>query len=263
MLQRDLFDLTGKNAVVTGGAMGIGLGITKRLVGAGANVLIVDVDEDAAHAAAERLAGGPGKAAAMQADVAEDGIGERIVAKCIELFGSINILVNNAGIYPTSPVLKMTPDFLDKVYSINLRGLIFISKSAAARMVEQGKGGKIINIASIDAFHPSMIGLAAYDASKGGVVMFTKSLALELGPHGITVNSIAPGGIQTEGSSKPLAGMTEAQMNQLTKAFAAKIPLRRMGVPDDIGKVAVFLASSASDYVTGETIIVDGGVLLA
>ncbi len=257
------FDLAGKNAVVTGGAMGIGFGIAKRLIEAGANVLIADLDGNAAEGAAKKLADGPGKAAAMQADIAEEGIGERIVAKCVELFGSINILVNNAGIYPTSPVLQMTSDFLDKVYKINLRGLVFVSKAAAARMVEQGKGGKIINIASIDAFHPSMVGLAAYDASKGGVVMFTKSLALELGPHGITVNSIAPGGIQTEGASKPLAGMPEDQMNQLTKAFASRIPLRRMGVPDDIGKVAVFLASSASDYMTGETIIVDGGVLLA
>ena len=205
----------------------------------------------------------PGRAAAMQANVAEEDIRERIVAKCVELFGSINILVNNAGIYPISPVLQMTADFLDKVYKINLKGLVFISKAAAARMVEQGKGGKIINIASIDAFHPSSVGLAAYDASKGGVVMFTKSLALELGPHAITVNAIAPGGIQTEGASKSLVGMTEAQTKELLKAFAAKIPLRRMGTPDDIGKVAVFLSSSASDYMTGETVIVDGGVLLA
>ncbi len=257
------FDLAGKNAVVTGGAMGIGFGIAKRLAEAGANVLIADLDGDIAQAAAKKLASGPGKAAAMQANVAEEGIGERIVSKCVELFGSIDILVNNAGIYPISPVLQMTSDFLDKVYKINLKGLIFVSKAAAARMLDQGKGGKIINIASIDAFHPSMVGLAAYEASKGGVVMFTKGLALELAPHGIMVNSIAPGGIQTEGTSKQLVGMTEAQTNEMMKAFTARIPLRRMGTPDDIGKVAVFLASSASDYMTGETVIVDGGVLLA
>jgi 2-dehydro-3-deoxy-D-gluconate 5-dehydrogenase len=257
------FDLAGKNAVVTGGAMGIGFGIARRLNEAGASVLIADLDGDTAQAAAKKLASGPGKAAAMQANVAEEGIGERIVSKCVELFGSIDILVNNAGIYPISPVMQMTSDFLDKVYRINLKGLIFVSKAAAAKMLDQGRGGKIINIASIDAFHPSMVGLAAYEASKGGVVMFTKSLALELAPHGITVNSIAPGGIQTEGASKQLQGMTKEQTNEMMNTFTAKIPLRRMGNPDDIGKVAVFLASSASDYMTGETVIVDGGVLLA
>jgi 2-deoxy-D-gluconate 3-dehydrogenase len=132
-------------------------------------------------------------------------------------------------------------------------------------MVEQGRGGTIINISSIDAFRPSMVGLAAYDASKGGVLMFTKNLALELGPKGIRVNGIAPGGITTEGASKPLAesGMSEEQMKAMTEEFTARIPLGRMGVPDDIAKVAVFLASSAAGYMTGETVIVDGGRLLS
>jgi 2-deoxy-D-gluconate 3-dehydrogenase len=257
------FDLNGKNAVVTGGAMGIGLGIAKRLVEAGANVLIADVDGITAEAAAQKLSGSRGKAASFQADITAEAIGEKIVDKCVELFGSIDILVNNAGIYPTSPVLQMTPSLFDKVYQINLKGLVFMSKAAAVRMVQQGRGGKIINISSVDAFHPSMVGLAAYDASKGGVVMFTKALALELGPHHIMVNSIAPGGIATEGASKPLIGMTEEQMNQMMKAFLAKIPAGRMGAPDDIGKVAVFLASSASDYMTGHTVVVDGGMLLS
>ena len=256
------FDLNGKSAIVTGGAMGIGFGICKRFVQAGANVLLADVVGSAAEAAAEKLQGSRGKAFAIQADVSADDVGERIVSKCMELFGSVDILVNNAGIYPISPILQMTPDFFDKVYRINLKGLVFISRAAGAKMVERGKGGKIINISSIDAFHPTSVGLGAYDTSKGGVTMFTKSLALELAPHRITVNSIAPGGIATEGTSKPLAGMTEEQTNQMMKAFLARIPLARMGAPDDIGKVALFLASSASDYITGQTIIVDGGMLL-
>lgn len=257
------FDLQGKNAVVTGGAMGIGFGIVSKFVELGANVLIADVDITRAEAAAKGLAASPGRVAAMQADVSLDETADRIVNKCIDIFGSIDVLVNNAGIYPMSPVLQMTPQFFDKVYSINLKGLVFLCKAAAAKMIDGKRGGKIINISSIDAFHPSSVGLAAYDSTKGGVSMFTKALALELGPHGITVNSIAPGVITTEGSSKPLIGMTKEQADQLMKEMVAKIPLGRVGVPDDIGKVATFLASSASDYITGQTLIVDGGILLS
>jgi len=244
--------------------MGIGYGIARRLLDAGANMLIADVDGTAAEEAAQKI-GGPtgGRAAAVQADVSLEGSGETVVGKCLELFDSVDVLVNDAGIYPMSPVLLMTPGFFDRVYRINLKGLVFMSKAAATKMVEQRRGGRIINVSSIDAFRPSSVGLAAYDASKGGVEMFTKALALELAPHGITVNSIAPGGITTEGTSKPLSGVSQEQMSQMMKAFVARIPLGRMGVPDDIGKAAVFLASSASDYMTGQTLIVDGGRLLA
>lgn len=258
------FNLNGKNAVVTGAAMGIGHGIAARYVEAGANVVLADLDEEAAILAAKEL-GGPGRAVAMGVDVTGDGAGEAMVKSCVEEFGSIDILVNNAGIYPVVPMLQMTTGIFDRVYEVNLRGLAFACKAAAARMIEQGGGGAIVNIASIDAFHPSMVGLAAYDASKGGVLMFTKNLALELGPQGIRVNGIAPGGIATEGSAKPLveSGMTEEQMTAMTAEFAARIPLGRMGTPDDIAWVALFLASEAAGYMTGETVIVDGGRLLS
>jgi 2-deoxy-D-gluconate 3-dehydrogenase len=263
MAQWGPFDLTGKNAVVTGGAMGIGFGIARRYVEAGANVLIGDLDSAAAKEAASKLEGGPGKAIAMAADVSDVGAGPVLVDRCVDALGSLDIFVNNAGIYPQMPMLEMTPALFDKVYQINLRGLAFCSKAAAARMIAQGKGGKIVNIASIDAIHPSMVGLAAYDASKGGVLMFTKNFALEVAAHGILVNAIAPGGITTEGTSKPLAGtMTPEELRQIMVEFTKQIPLGRMGEPDDIAKVAVFLASSAADYMTGEIVVVDGGSLL-
>ncbi len=185
----------------------------------GANVLIADMDEGAAQAAADKLAGGPGNASAMRADVTEDGIGDKVVAHCVEQCGSIDILVNNAGIYPQVSVLEMEPALMDKVYQVNLKGLVFMSKAAA----------------------------------------------LQMAPKGIMVNAIAPGGIGTEGTSKPLesSGMSEEQMKEMMDAFAARIPMKRMGVPDDIAKVAVFLASSASDYMAGEIVVVDEGVLLA
>jgi 2-dehydro-3-deoxy-D-gluconate 5-dehydrogenase len=261
--EKSAFNLDGKCAIVTGGAMGIGFGIAKRFVDSGANVLIADVDVLAADKSVKKLIGSRGKAEAMRADIAEDGVGGRMIQKCIDLFGSIDILVNNAGIYPTCPVLQMSPEFFDRVYMVNLKGLVFASKAAAAKMIERGKGGKIINISSIDSFHPSSVGLSAYDASKGAVLMFTKALALELAPHKIAVNSIAPGGIITEGASKPMSGMSQEQTSMMMEAFMSRIPFGRMGVPDDIGKVAVFLAASASDYITGQTIIVDGGMLLS
>ncbi len=256
------FDLSGKNAAVTGGAMGIGFGIAQRFVEAGANVLIADVDGAAAEAAARKLAGGPGKAAALRADVSDPRAGVEIVAACDRQFGSLDIFVNNAGIFPIVPMLQTTPELFEQVYAINLRGLAFCTQAAAKRMIAQGKGGKIVNIASIDALRPSMVGLAAYDASKGGVLMFTRNMALELAPHGIQINAIAPGGVTTEGTAKLSAALSPEQQAEMARTTAARIPLGRMGVPDDIAKVAVFLASSAADYMTGEIVVVDGGMLL-
>jgi len=257
------FEVSRMNVVVTGAGVGIGRAIAGRFVEGGANVVVADLDSEAAALVAKTLEG-PGQAVALAVDVGVDDAGSMMAGACIEAFGSIDVLVNNAGIYPMSPMLQTSPELFDRVYRVNLRGLAFASKAAGARMVEQGTGGAIINIASIDAFHPSMVGLAAYDSSKGGVLMFTKSLALELAPHGIRVNGIAPGGITTEGSSAPLkeSGMTEEEMRAMTDEFTRRIPLGRMGAPDDIATVAVFLASAAAGYMTGETIVVDGGRLL-
>jgi len=159
----------------------------------------------------------------------------------------------------------MDPSLFDKVLAINLKGLAFLSKAAALQMIKQGHGGRIINIASIDSLHPSMVGLAAYDSSKGGVWSFTKNFALEVAPHGIQVNAIAPGGITTEGTAKPLegSGMSAAEMKAMMDAFQQRIPLKRMGVPDDIAKVVLFLASDAANYMTGSIMVVDGGMLLS
>ena len=259
------FSLHDKGAAVTGGAMGIGRGIAERLAEAGANVLIADMNGDSATAtAAEISARGGGKAVALQLNCTDSCAGDDIVAACVKEFGSIDILVNNAGIYPQVPMMSMNEALWDKVQAVNLKGLAFISKAVAAKMIEQGGGGSIVNIASIDGIHPSMVGLAAYDASKGGVIMFTKNFALEVAPHGIRVNAVAPGGIATPGTAAPLegSGMTEDQMAEMMQGFLAQIPMGRMGEPDDIGKVAAFLASSAAGYMTGEVVVVDGGYLL-
>ena len=145
----------------------------------------------------------------------------------------------------------------EKVLSVNLKSVFMCTKHAAAQMIKQGKGGRIINITSIDALHPSSIGLAHYDASKHGVWGFTKNAALELAPYKIWVNAIAPGGVATPGVEK-----LQESAPQLLKTYLAKIPMKRMGEIDDIGKTALFLASDMSSYMTGSQIIVDGGVLL-
>ncbi len=206
------------------------------------------------------------KAAAVTTDVSKEDDVKRMVAETVKRFGSIGILVNNAGIYPEIPLRQMSLDDFQKVLSVNLNGVFLCTKYASEQMIKQGNGGRVINITSIDALHPSSVGLAHYDASKHGVWGFTKNIALELAPYKIWVNAIAPGGILTPGvkklqSSMPILGGVD--MEKVMEAFMSKIPMRRLGEADDIGMVALFLASDMSAYMTGSQIIVDGGVLLS
>lgn len=252
----ELLDLTGRSAIVTGGAMGIGLGIARRLHEAGAAVLIADLDLPAAERAAGALEHDRADSAiAVRADVSDPDSVRNVVRSAVDAFGGLDILVNNAGIFPMVPVSDLDLDTFRHVLDVNLSGLFLCTKAASERMIAQGHGGRIVNITSIDALHPSMVGLAHYDASKHGAWGFTKNVALELAPHGIWVNAIAPGGIRTPGVG---------EMDQDTiKGFEATIPMGRMGDPDDIGRAALFLASDLSSYMTGAQIVVDGGRLLA
>ncbi len=256
----DLLNLAGKSAIVTGGAKGIGGGIVYRLAEAGAKVMIADSDEPAAQQFAEGLREKGWTAEIYRLDVSNEIEVRALIGYTREKFGSLDILVNNAGIYPPAPVAEMTEEQFEKVMHVNLRSVFLTTKYAAEVMRQQG-GGKIINITSIDAVHPSMIGLAHYDASKHGVWGFTKNSALELAEYKIWVNAIAPGGISTPGTAS-MARLAPAD-NAQAEAFLAKIPMRRMGEPDDIGKVALFLASDMASYMTGEQIVVDGGALLS
>lgn len=260
-----LLDLTGKTAIVTGGAIGIGFGIAYRLAEAGARVVIANRTQEDGQKAVESLKAKGWSAAFVTTDVSSEGDVKKLIAETVSLFGGVDILVNNAGIYPSIPVMNMTSTDFDKVIGINLRGVFLCVKYVAEQMVKQQKGGKIINVTSIDALHPSMVGLAHYDASKHGVWGFTKNVALELAPHKIWVNAIAPGGIITPGVSKLQGGAPDPtiDMAKVMEAFLAKIPMHRMGESDEIGKVALFLASDMSSYMTGSQIVVDGGALLS
>ncbi|MFA6511632.1 MAG: SDR family NAD(P)-dependent oxidoreductase [Patescibacteria group bacterium] len=261
-----LLDLSGKTALITGGARGIGLGIAKRLAEAGAQVAVADVRESEAQNAEKEIEQAGGKALAIAGDVSKEADVKALLDATVNAFGGIDILVNNAGIYPNILVMKMTQEDFDKVIAVNLRGVFLCTKYAAEQMIAQGRGGKIINVTSIDALHPSTAGLAHYDASKHGAWGFTKNVALELAPHNIWVNAIAPGGITTPGVTETQSQVKlpkGVDMDQMLKGFMAKIPMGRMGEPDDIGKVALFLASDMSSYMTGEQIVVDGGYLLS
>lgn len=249
----ELINLAGKAAIVTGGAVGIGFAIAGRLAEAGAKVLIADKDSAAAAAAAAKIP----QSIACAVDVSDETQVEVMVAKAVTELGGVDILVNNAGIYPQKPVLEATREDFEKIIHTNLMGAFFAAKAVAKQMIVQGRGGKIINITSIDALHPSNVGLAFYDASKHGLWGFTKNLALELAPYNIWVNAIAPGGVATPGTN------FGKMPDEFTKAFLARIPMHRMAEADEIGKVALFLASDLSSYMTGSQIVVDGGTLLA
>ena len=263
---QSLFDLTGKTAIVTGGAMGIGSGIAIRLAEAGANILIVDIVEkgEALETMNEIFETG-GRVEYLQLDIAETASIDAIIEKAIMVFGDIHILVNNAGIFKYLPVTHLTEEFWDRTMNINLKAAAFLSKAVVNFMIAKQHGGRIINVSSIDSLKPSG-NLATYDASKGGVRMLTRSFAKEVGKYGITVNDIAPGGVNTPGASKIMGDQVSIEQLEAMKAgmeqFVKTLPLQRMGEPDDIANATLFLASKASAYITGTTLVVDGGLLL-
>lgn len=255
-----LLNLSDKVAIVTGGALGIGRGIAERLAQAGAAVVIADIDVPSGEKTQQDLSELGYQVAFIKCDVSSEEDVKNLVDQSILKFGRIDILVNNAGIYPPVEITQMRAEDFQKVLDINLKGVFLCTKYVSQSMIDKGEGGRIINITSIDALHPSMIGLAHYDASKHGMWGFTKNSALELSKYKIWVNAIAPGGISTEGTAKMQDG--QPQNEDIIKQFLQKIPMQRMGEPDDIAKVALFFASDMSSYITGSQLVVDGGVLL-
>lgn len=262
----ELISLQGKTAVVTGGAQGIGFAISARLLEAGAVVMIADIDADTGKKAAEMLSSSGGTAVFYECDVIDETGVQRTISEIAATHNGIDILVNNAGIYPRKSFTEMSGDDFRRVIEVNLTGTFLCSRYAAEAMIQVKRGGSIVNIASIEGVHPSSTGMTAYDASKAGVIMLTKSLAKELGTHGIRVNAIAPGGIMTRAVTANLGNTSREQQREELKElknFMRRMALGRMGRPDEIARVVLFLVSDLADYVTGDLIAVDGGYLVS
>jgi glucose 1-dehydrogenase len=255
--------LSGQTALVTGAASGIGAGVARALGAAGASVVVNYVTApEAAEAVVEQIRAGGGEAIALHADVSrEDGVRD-MFQRMFDQWGTIDILVNNAGLQHDAPVTDMTLAQWNKVIDVNLTGMFLCSREAAREMVRRGirrevsrAAGKIICISSVHEVIP-WAGHVNYAASKGGVKLFMQSLAQELAPHRIRVNSVAPGAIQTP--INRAAWETPDALERLLRL----IPYGRIGQPEDIGRVVAWLASDDADYIHGQTIFVDGGMTL-
>jgi NAD(P)-dependent dehydrogenase (short-subunit alcohol dehydrogenase family) len=249
----ELFDLSGRAAIVTGGGSGIGRQMATALAEAGANLVLcarkVERCEEAA-AEIERLGV---QAFGMRCDVRDPAEVQAVVDRTKAELGRVDILVNNAGTSWGAPAEELPLEGWQKVIDVNLTGVFLFAQAVGRVMIDQG-GGKIVNVASVAAFGgapPELVNAVAYNASKGGVVSFTRDLATKWARHGINVNAVAPGWFPSD--------MNRVLLDAQPDAYLEHIPLRRFGGPDDLKGAVVFLASRASDFVTGQVVVVDGG----
>jgi glucose 1-dehydrogenase len=246
--------LQGKVAAITGGNQGIGLGIAQRFLQEGAAVAICyRSDKEASERVAAELRSGGGKAVAIQADISKLSDGQRFLSEAVSQLGPLDILVNNAGVEKRASFWEVTEADYDLVLNVNLKGLFFVTQAMVQYLMQALRPGKIINISSVHEELP-FPHFSSYCASKGGVKMLTRNLAIELAPLGITINNIAPGAIETPINKSLLSDPVKL------KSLLENIPLQRLGKPEDVASLAVFLASPESDYVTGTTFVVDGGL---
>ena len=243
--------LKGKVALITGSGRGIGRAIALKFAREGADVISLDIDIQSARETTREVESLGRKAQSYSCDISNFETTQEVLKAAIEHFGKLDILVNNAGITKDNLLLRMTEEEWDLVLKVNLKGVFNVTKSVLRQMLKQ-KSGKIINIASVIGIMGN-VGQANYAASKAGLIAFTKSLA-KVASRNINVNAIAPGYIQTR--------MTESLSEDIKKQMLSMIPLSRFGAPEDVANCALFLASSLSDYITGQVIVVDGGLVM-
>ena len=255
-------NFAGKVALISGGGRGIGAGISKRFAQAGASVVVSYVRaESAAQEVVEQMQATGGQAQAIRADISRADDVERLISQTVERFGRLDVLVNNAGVYPLSPLLDMADHEWEQVLATNLTGAHYCTQRAARAMIELSarrdnsqSSGSIINISSIEAASTAYAH-SHYTAAKAGVEQYTRNAALELGGAGIRVNAVAPGLIDRPGLAQAWTDGVERWQN--------RVPLARLGTPEDIADACLFLASPLARWITGVTLAVDGGVLVA
>jgi NAD(P)-dependent dehydrogenase (short-subunit alcohol dehydrogenase family) len=248
----DLFRLDQKCAVVTGGSKGLGRAIAQALAEAGAAVMVAARNRAEVEAAAAEIARDTGgRVVAAAADVTSDADVSRMVGAALAAFGKIDILVNSAGINIRNPILDLSIDDFKKLVDVNLAGTFRAAKAVGPHMVKRGSG-RVINLSSM-LDHVSIPGRSGYAATKGGVLMLTKTLALEWAPHGVRVNALSPGPFATP--------LNKAILDdpEVSRRFLERIPVGRWGDPREVGAAAVYLASPAADFITGTTLYIDGG----
>ncbi|MDA3792395.1 MAG: 3-oxoacyl-[acyl-carrier-protein] reductase [Elusimicrobia bacterium] len=238
-----------KIAVVTGGAQGIGFAIAKKLANSGCKVIIVDIAEEISSAAAKKLNGDY-----KLVDVSKEAGVEKAVSEIIEKYDKIDILINNAGITRDGLLIRMKEEDFDSVIAINLKGVFNFSKQVVKKSMMKNRSGVIVNIASIVGIigNPGQLN---YSASKGGVITMTRTMAKELSGRNIRVNAVAPGFIETR--------MTDKLSDKVKESFLKNIPMNRLGKPEEVAAVVNFLVSQESDYITGQVINIDGGLVMA
>ncbi|MDD1505692.1 SDR family oxidoreductase [Lysinibacillus sp. CNPSo 3705] len=250
----DLFSLKGKTAIITGGGRGLGAQIAQGFAEAGANIVLCSRKVEACEEVAVELAELGVQTLALACDVTKPEDIANVVSKTLESFGQIDILVNNSGASWGTPAVEMPYEAWQKVFDVNVNGTFLMSQAVGKIMLEQ-KSGKIINIASIAGLGgtlPDFMDTIGYNASKGAVITLTKDLAVKWGPYGVNVNAIAPGFFPTK--------MSQVLIERGQDYLMGVTPLKRLGTENDLKGVALFLAAAASDYITGDVIVVDGGM---
>jgi len=250
----DLFRLDGKTAIVTGGGRGLGRYMAEALSDAGASVVLCSRKMEPLEEVRREIEAGGGRALAVECDVTDPDEVEKVVSAAVETFGSMDVVVNNSGATWGALPEEMPLDRFDQVMRVNVRGTFLMSQAAGRRMIEGGTGGTIINISSVAGIvggHPDFMQTVGYNSSKGAIISMTRDLATSWAKHNITVNAIAPGWFPTR--------MSGGLIEKFEEEMLGGIPLGRFGNPEDLKGVVIFLASPAASYVTGQTLVVDGG----